>query len=236
MSANVNPSEINKFSAIAAKWWDPNGEFKPLHDINPLRLQWLIEMAGDLNQKKILDVGCGGGIYAESMALKGGIVKGIDMAERSLQTAQLHRLESKIDKTQLDYQKIPVEDLAKEQANTYDIVTCMEMLEHVPDPVSIMKACFELVKPNGWVLFSTLNRTPKAFFMAIMGAEYLMKLLPKGTHQYETFIKPGELAEMARIAGLTPVAFKGISYRLVQKDYVLSDNTSVNYMMMTQKR
>lgn len=230
--SNVNPNEIAKFSALAAHWWDPHGEFKTLHDINPLRLAWLKQHAGNLAGKRILDVGCGGGIYAESMAHEGADVTGIDMAQASLTVAKLHGLESGIS---VNYQRIPVETLALEQANQFDIVTCMEMLEHVPDPVSVIRACHELVKPGGKVLFSTLNRSTKAFLMAIVGAEYLLKLLPKGTHHYEKFITPGELSQMARSVGLRPLAFQGISYRPLQGDYRLSTDTSVNYMLITQK-
>src|SRR5690606_7355463 len=186
-----------KFSALASRWWDPESEFKPLHAINPLRLGWILEQAGPLAGKRVLDVGCGGGILAESLASSGAQVTGIDLAEKSLKVAKLHGLESGI---AVDYQAISAEDLASSQPGQFDVVTCMEMLEHVPDPASIVRACATLVKPGGWVFFSTLNRNPKSFLFAIVGAEYILRMLPKGTHSYENFIKPSELAAAARQA------------------------------------
>ena len=225
---NVDQAELEKFSALAARWWDPESEFKPLHAINPLRLDWIRELAGDLAGRTILDVGCGGGILAESMAAAGATVTGIDLAQRSLTVARLHGLESGI---KVDYRKISVEDLAAEQPGHYDVVTCMEMLEHVPDPASVVRACATLTKPGGWVFFSTLNRNPKSFLFAIIGAEYLLRLLPRGTHSYEQFIRPSELAEAARAAGLQPCRMAGLEYNPLAQRYSLSADTSVNYLM-----
>ncbi|WP_459617960.1 bifunctional 2-polyprenyl-6-hydroxyphenol methylase/3-demethylubiquinol 3-O-methyltransferase UbiG [Bordetella sp. 2513F-2] len=229
---NVDQAELDKFSALAARWWDPESEFKPLHAINPLRLDWIREQAGPLDGKRVLDVGCGGGILSESMARAGATVTGIDLAEKSLKVARLHGLESGVP---VEYRAVPVETLAAEQPATYDIVTCMEMLEHVPDPASVVRACAALVKPGGWVFYSTLNRNPKSFLFAIIGAEYLLRLLPRGTHSYENFIKPSELAASAREAGLQPVAMRGMEYNPITKIYSLSADTSVNYLMATRK-
>lgn len=231
-TVNVDPTEIEKFSALASKWWDPTSEFKPLHDISPLRLNWINDTVGGLQQKKVIDVGCGGGILAESMAQLGADVTGIDLAEKSLKIARLHSLESGI---KVNYQYISAEEMAAQHTEQFDVVTCMEMLEHVPNPASIVHACARLVKPNGWVIFSTLNRNPKSFLFAIIGAEYLLNLVPKGTHHYESFIKPSELARSARQAGLAMHQLKGLEYNPLSKHYRLSDDGSVNYLMATQK-
>lgn len=229
---NVDQAELAKFSALAARWWDPDSEFKPLHAINPLRLGWIQENAGSLADKTVLDVGCGGGILAESMAAAGAQVTGIDLAEKSLKVARLHGLESGI---KVEYRAVPVEQLAQEQPAHYDVVTCMEMLEHVPDPGSIVRACSQLVKPGGWVFFSTLNRNPKSFLYAIVGAEYLLRLLPRGTHSYDNFIKPSELATAVRQADLQAVTIAGMEYNPISKIYRLSGDASVNYLMATRK-
>ncbi len=232
-AANVDQAEIDKFSALAAHWWDPEGDFKPLHVINPLRLNWIQEQLGSLSGKKVVDVGCGGGILAESMAIAGAEVTGIDLAEKSLKVAKLHGLESGV---AIHYQTISAEQFALEQAGQFDAVTCMEMLEHVPDPASIIRACAQLAKPDGWVFFSTLNRNPKSFLFAIIGAEYVLRLLPRGTHNYENFIKPSELAQSARQAGLSVVELAGMEYNPVTKLYKLSRDTSVNYLVATRRQ
>ncbi len=224
---NVDAQELDKFAQLAHRWWDPNSEFKPLHDINPLRLDYVDQAAG-LAGKAVLDVGCGGGILAESMAARGAQVTGIDLGEKALKVAKLHLLESG---HQVDYRKITVESLAQEQPQHYDVVTCMEMLEHVPDPMSIIRSCAQLAKPNGWVFFSTINRNPKAYLFAIIGAEYILKLLPRGTHEYTKFIKPSELARMARNAGLTDEKLIGMTYNPITKVYALEDDSDVNYIM-----
>src|SRR5690606_16405642 len=231
-SVNVDPSELEKFSALASRWWDPESEFKPLHVINPLRLGWIQEQAGSLNGLAVLDVGCGGGILAESMAAAGAKVTGIDLAEKSLKVAKLHGLESGVP---VDYQAVSAEDMAARHPEQFDVVTCMEMLEHVPDPASIVRACGQLVKPGGWVFFSTLNRNPKSFLFAIVGAEYLLRLLPRGTHNYEGFVKPRELAAAARGAGLSPCAMAGMEYNPITDHYKLSTDTSVNYLMAARR-
>ena len=192
---NVSQAEIDKFSALASKWWDPESEFKPLHAINPLRLGWIQQISGSLGGKQVVDVGCGGGILAESMAVAGAQVTGIDLAEKSLTVARLHSLESGV---KVDYQAISAEAFAEQHTGQFDVVTCMEMLEHVPDPAAIVQACSDMVKPGGWVFFSTLNRNPKSFLFAIVGAEYVLRILPKGTHSYEKFIKPSELSRAVR--------------------------------------
>ena len=232
-AANVDQAELDKFSALATRWWDPESEFKPLHAINPLRQEWIEGLCGGLRDKLVLDVGCGGGILAEGMASQGARVTGVDLAEKSLQIARLHGLESGVP---VDYQLISVETLAEQQPGSFDVVTCMEMLEHVPDPASIVRACAKLAKPGGWVFFSTLNRNPKSFLFAIVGAEYVLRLLPRGTHQYESFIKPSELASAARMANLDVQALKGLSYNPITDHYYLSDDTSVNYLMATRKK
>lgn len=229
---NVDHAEIEKFSALASKWWDPTSEFKPLHEINPLRLGWIETTVGTLENKKILDVGCGGGILAEAMAAQGAQVTGIDLAERSLKIARLHSLETGI---KVDYQLISAEAMAEAHPQQFDVVTCMEMLEHVPNPASVIHACAQLVKPGGWVFFSTLNRNPKSFLFAILGAEYVLNLVPKGTHEYESFIKPSELVRSAREAGLHAHQIKGLKYNPITKHYKLSGDSSVNYLIATQK-
>lgn len=231
-AVNADQAELDKFAALASRWWDPESEFKPLHAINPLRLEWIQECAGSLAGKAVLDVGCGGGILSEAMAKSGAEVTGIDLADKSLKVARLHSLESGV---KVDYRKVPVEELAAERPGQYDVVTCMEMLEHVPDPASIVRACSALVKPGGWVFFSTLNRNAKSFLFAILGAEYVLRLLPRGTHSYEQFIKPSELSAAARGAGLEPVSMRGMEYNPITQIYTLSSNTSVNYLMATRK-
>lgn len=228
---NVDQAELDKFSALASRWWDPESEFKPLHAINPLRLNWIQQHTGPLAGKSVLDVGCGGGILAESMAVAGANVTGIDLAEKSLRIARLHGLESGVT---VNYQAISAEQLADQQPKQYDVVTCMEMLEHVPDPGSIVQACAQLVKPGGWVFFSTLNRNPKSFLFAIIGAEYLLRLLPKGTHSYESFIKPSELGASVRKAGLSMTQMAGLEYNPITDHYKISTDTSVNYLMATR--
>lgn len=235
---NVDPAEIEKFSALASRWWDPSSEFKPLHVINPLRLEWIktllnpADAALALTGKKVVDVGCGGGILAEAMAIAGADVTGIDLAEKSLTVAKLHSLESGV---RVTYRKISAEELAISESEQFDVVACMEMLEHVPNPASVVQACADLVKPGGWLFFSTLNRNPKSYLFAIIGAEYVLKLLPKGTHQWEAFIKPSELAEACRAAQLEIVAFKGMTYNPFTKTYKLGRDTSVNYMVAARK-
>jgi 2-polyprenyl-6-hydroxyphenyl methylase/3-demethylubiquinone-9 3-methyltransferase len=229
--SNVDQSEIDKFSALAHRWWDPTSEFKPLHAINPLRLGW-IESVTSLTGKKVLDVGCGGGILAESLSKAGGIVTGIDLSNKALKVAELHQLESN---TSVQYRSISAEDLAKQEPENYDVVTCMEMLEHVPDPSSVVQACATLCKPGGSIFFSTLNRNPKSYLFAIIGAEYILKLLPKGTHEYDKFIKPSELAGFTRQAGLELLEIKGMTYNPLTQIYRLGSDTDVNYMIATRK-
>lgn len=228
---NVDPAELQKFATLAHRWWDPNSEFKPLHDINPLRLQLIDELAG-LQGKRVVDVGCGGGILSESMSARGADVTGIDLGEKALKVAELHRLESG---ASVNYRLIEVEALAQEQPGSFDVVTCMEMLEHVPDPAAVVRACATLVKPGGHVFFSTLNRNPKSYLFAVIGAEYVLNMLPKGTHEYAKFIKPSELAEWAREAGLTVSGMRGMSYNPLRKHYSLGTDVSVNYIMYTVK-
>lgn len=228
---NADPIELEKFSQLAHKWWDPNSEFKPLHDINPLRLGYINRLA-ELAGKQVLDVGCGGGLLSEGMAALQANVTGIDLADKSLQVAKLHLLESG---RQVNYCKIAVEELAKEQPGQFDIVTCLEMLEHVPDPQSIIHACAKLAKPGGWVFFSTLNRNPKSYLLAILGAEYLLKLLPPGTHDYAKFIRPAELGQFCRNAGLDLAEITGMSYNPLSKTYSLGQDTSVNYIVACRK-
>jgi 2-polyprenyl-6-hydroxyphenyl methylase/3-demethylubiquinone-9 3-methyltransferase len=229
--SNVDHSEIDKFSALAHRWWDPTSEFKPLHAINPLRLGW-IQSITNLQGKRVLDVGCGGGILAESLSKAGATVTGIDLSTKALKVAELHQLESG---TSVRYLTISAEDLAKEESQSYDVVTCMEMLEHVPDPSSVVQACAKLCKPGGHIFFSTLNRNPKSYLFAIIGAEYILQLLPKGTHQYEKFIKPSELAQFTRAAGLEVIELKGMTYNPITQIYRLGSDTDVNYMMATRK-
>ncbi|HNA29951.1 MAG TPA: bifunctional 2-polyprenyl-6-hydroxyphenol methylase/3-demethylubiquinol 3-O-methyltransferase UbiG [Thiobacillaceae bacterium] len=230
--ANADQLELDKFSQLAHRWWDPNSEFKPLHDINPLRLEWLDRLAGGIQDKRVVDVGCGGGILAESMAQKSAMVTGIDLSEKALKVARLHQLESGV---QVDYRLIAAEALAEEQAEQFDVVTCMEMLEHVPDPASVMAACARMAKPGGWVFFSTLNRNPKSYLLAIIGAEYVLNMLPKGTHDWSKFIKPHELAGYARSAGLEPVELLGMTYNPFTKAYRLERDTDVNYLMACRR-
>lgn len=229
--SNFDESELAKFSALANKWWDPTSEFRPLHEINPLRLNW-IDQRAHLSGKKVLDVGCGGGILAESMANRGAEVLGIDLADKSLKVAELHRLESGAN---VQYQHISAEQLADTHAEQFDVVTCMEMLEHVPDPSLVVKACADLCKPGGWLFFSTINRNPKSFLFAIVGAEYILNLLPKGTHSYEKLIKPSELAQFARKANIEFSEMIGLIYNPFTKIYKLAHDTDVNYMVACKK-
>lgn len=228
---NADPIELEKFSQLAHKWWDKSSEFKPLHEINPLRLGYILRHT-PLVDKTVLDVGCGGGILAESMAAAGAVVTGIDLADKPLKVAQLHLLESG---QQVSYRKIAVEALAETHAGQFDVVTCLEMLEHVPDPQSVVRACAQLVKPDGWVFFSTLNRNPKAYLFAILGAEYVLNLLPRGTHDYAKFITPAELAQFCRNAPLTVFDLIGMSYNPLNKNYTLGKNTDVNYMIACRR-
>lgn len=230
---NVDPQELAKFSDLAHRWWDVNSEFRPLHEINPLRLDWIDGLAA-LSGKKVLDVGCGGGILAESMARRAGHVTGIDLASKPLGVARLHALEAGVENVQ--YREVAAEQLAAEQAASYDVVTCMEMLEHVPEPASVVQACATLVRPGGWVFFSTLNRNPKSFLFSIIGAEYLLQLLPKGTHEYARFIRPSELARWCREAGLELAGSRGMEYNPLTRRYSLSADTSVNYLFACRKR
>ena len=231
-TTNVDPAELAKFSELAHRWWDVNSEFRPLHQINPLRLDWIQTLAS-LKDKQVLDVGCGGGILSDAMARAGAHVTGIDLATKSLKVAQLHALETQT--PNVSYREVSAEALAAEKPASFDVVTCMEMLEHVPDPASVVRACATLVKPGGWVFFSTLNRNPKSFVFAILGAEYILNLLPKGTHEYAKFIKPSELAADCRAAGLGLRASKGLQYNPLTRRYWLDGNTSVNYMLATQR-
>ena len=228
---NVDATELNKFSDLAHKWWDKNSEFKPLHDINPLRLNYINDLAS-IKGKSVLDVGCGGGILSESMAQLGANVTGIDLGEKSLKVAQLHSLESGVN---VDYQLISVEKLAELQPFSFDVVTCLEMLEHVPNPASVVQACANLVKPGGHVFFSSINRNPKAYLFAVIGAEYVLNLLPRGTHDYAKFIKPSELASWMRSANLALQHQIGMSYNPMTKNYWLNTDTSVNFMMHSLK-
>ncbi|MGC2458539.1 MAG: bifunctional 2-polyprenyl-6-hydroxyphenol methylase/3-demethylubiquinol 3-O-methyltransferase UbiG [Gallionellaceae bacterium] len=228
---NVDPAELEKFSQLAHRWWDPNSEFKPLHDINPLRLDYINRIT-PLSGKTVLDVGCGGGILSESMAGLGARVTGIDLGDKPLKVAKLHLLESG---KHVDYRKIAVEELAGEQPGHYDVVTCMEMLEHVPDPASTVRACSQLAKPGGHVFFSTLNRNPKSYLLAVIGAEYLLNLLPRGTHDYARFIKPSELAQFCRNAELFVADITGMSYNPISKVYSLGKNTDVNYLFACRR-
>ncbi|MCC6072569.1 bifunctional 2-polyprenyl-6-hydroxyphenol methylase/3-demethylubiquinol 3-O-methyltransferase UbiG [Massilia sp. GCM10020059] len=224
---NADPHEIQKFSELAHRWWDPTSEFRPLHEINPLRLEW-INARAPLAGKKVMDIGCGGGILAESMARKGADVTGIDLSEKALKVADLHSLESEVS---VRYKHIAAEEMAAQEPGQYDVVTCMEMLEHVPDPASIVRAAATLVKPGGHVFLSTLNRNPKAYLFAVVGAEYLLRMLPKGTHDYAKFITPAELSQFVREAGLNVDAFKGLTYNPLTKIYALNQDTDVNYMV-----
>ncbi|MCX8087211.1 MAG: bifunctional 2-polyprenyl-6-hydroxyphenol methylase/3-demethylubiquinol 3-O-methyltransferase UbiG [Rhodocyclaceae bacterium] len=226
-AANVDPQEIAKFGELAHRWWDPNSEFKPLHDINPLRLGWIDRSVG-LAGKRVVDVGCGGGLLAEGMAALGAHVTGIDLSEKALAVARLHLLESG---QRVEYRQTSAEQLAAEMPGAFDVVTCLEMLEHVPDPASTVAACARLVKPGGQVFFSTINRNPKAYLFAVIGAEYLLNLLPKGTHDYAKFLRPAELARFARAAGLEVAELIGMSYNPLTRTYRLGSDTSVNYLL-----
>lgn len=227
VTENVHLHEIHKFGSQAERWWDTQGEFKTLHDVNPLRVGFIRDYAA-IEGKRIVDVGCGGGILSEALAKHGADVTGIDLSEELIDIAELHGLESGVDN--IHYRKISVEALAAEQPESFDHVTCMEMLEHVPDPASIVRACAQLVKPGGWVFFSTLNRNPKAYLLAIVGAEYLLRMLPKGTHDFKTFIKPSELSNWCRQAGLEMRAIAGISYNPLNKRFSLGKDIDVNYL------
>jgi 2-polyprenyl-6-hydroxyphenyl methylase/3-demethylubiquinone-9 3-methyltransferase len=231
MTTNVDPAELDKFSELAHRWWDPQSEFRPLHEINPLRLDHINRIAA-LAGKNVLDVGCGGGILAEAMAARGAAVTGIDLAEKPLKVAQLHLLESG---QKVDYRNIAVEELAVEAPASFDVVTCMEMLEHVPDPAAVVHACATLLKPGGHAFFATLNRNPKSYLFAIIGAEYVLNMLPRGTHDYERFIKPSELSATSRRAGLEIVDLIGMTYNPFTKVYALGEDTDVNYILSTRK-
>jgi 2-polyprenyl-6-hydroxyphenyl methylase/3-demethylubiquinone-9 3-methyltransferase len=232
VTPNVYAQELAKFSELAHRWWDRESEFRPLHEINPLRLEWIDELAR-LNGKQVLDVGCGGGILAESMAARSAHVTGIDLATKPLGVARLHALESGV--SNVEYREVAIEALAAEKTEVFDVVTCMEMLEHVPDPSSVVQACGRLVKPGGWVFFSTLNRNPKSFLFAIIGAEYVLNLLPRGTHDHARFIKPSELARWCRDAGLDLQATKGMGYNPLSRRYFLMEDTSVNYLFACRR-
>ncbi len=231
-AVNADPAELAKFSELAHRWWDPQSEFRPLHEINPLRLQWIDQIA-PLAGRSVLDIGCGGGILADSMARKDAHVLGIDLSTRALRVAQLHALEAQTPK--VDYREVSAEALALEMPQAFDTVTCMEMLEHVPDPGSVVQACASLVKPGGWVFFSTLNRTPKSFLFAIVGAEYVLDLLPRGTHEYAKMIRPSELAAFTRRAGLELLHTRGMGYNPITKRYAMTDNTDVNYLFACRR-
>jgi 2-polyprenyl-6-hydroxyphenyl methylase / 3-demethylubiquinone-9 3-methyltransferase len=229
---NADPQELSKFGDLAHRWWDPDGEFKPLHQINPLRLDWIAQYV-PMSGARVVDVGCGGGILAESMARRGAQVLGVDLSVKPLKVARLHALESGV--TGLEYREVAVETLAEEQSGQFDAVTCMEMLEHVPDPASVVRACAKLARPGGRVFFSTLNRNAKAFLLAIVGAEHVLKMLPKGTHEYARFLRPSELARFAREAGLEVDAFKGMTFNPITGRYSLNADTDVNYLMACRK-
>ena len=224
---NVDPMEVAKFDELAARWWDPESEFKPLHDINPLRLGYIERQAGGLAGKRVVDVGCGGGILSEAMAGRGATVTGIDMAEGALSVARLHLHESGVE---VDYRRLSAEQLAAAEPAGFDVVTCMELLEHVPDPASLVDACARLARPGGLVVFSTINRNPKAWLLAIVGAEYLLRMLPKGTHDYRRFLRPSELSRMAREAGLSLLDVTGMSYNPLTRTYSLGPDVDVNYL------
>jgi len=231
MNTNADPAELQRFSDIAHRWWDPLGSMRPLHELNPLRLDWIDRLAG-LTGKRVLDVGCGGGVLAESMATRGAQVTGIDLASKLLTVAELHALESGV---KVDYRLASAEELARSEAAGFDVVTCMELLEHVPDPASVVRACAALVRPQGWVFFSTLHRNPKAFAFAIVGAEYLLGLLPRGTHEYAKFIRPSELTSHARAAGLAAVELTGMTYDPLRRRFALAADTDVNYLLACRR-
>jgi 2-polyprenyl-6-hydroxyphenyl methylase / 3-demethylubiquinone-9 3-methyltransferase len=228
---NVDPRELEKFSQLAHRWWDTESEFKPLHDINPLRLDYIDRIVG-LAGKRVLDVGCGGGILSEAMAERGATVTGIDLADKPLKVAQLHLLESG---HEVEYMKVSAEELARNRPGHYDVVTCMELLEHVPDPAATVRACAELVKPDGWIFFATINRNPKAYLFAVIGAEYVLKLLPRGTHDYAKFIRPSELAAMCRDSDLSVAGITGMTYNPLTRIYSLGGDTDVNYILHARK-
>lgn len=234
---NVDHAELAKFGALAARWWDPTSEFKPLHDINPLRLNFIDKMVGGLANKQVIDIGCGGGILSESMARRGAQVTGIDLSDKPLNVAKLHKLDTLASgkPLQLDYELIAAEDIAARAPESRDVVCCMEMLEHVPDPASTIRAAATLAKPGGWLFFSTINRNPKSFLFAIIGAEYVLNMLPKGTHEYKRFITPAELSQLARGAGLEVTRFTGMTYNPFTKIYALNDDVSVNYIVACRK-
>jgi len=229
---NADPAELAKFSDLAHRWWDPESEFRPLHQINPLRLGWIDSLAS-LAGKQVLDIGCGGGILSDSMARKGAVVTGIDLSVKALRVAQLHAME--VGTPNLSFREVSAEDMAREQPGAFDVVTCMEMLEHVPDPASVVKACSTLVKPGGWVFFSTINRNPKSFLFAIVGAEYVLNMLPKGTHEYAKLIRPSELGSYCRAAGLELQQTRGMAYNPLTQRYWLNEDTSVNYLFATRR-
>jgi len=231
MATNADPAELEKFGELAHRWWDPQGEFRPLHELNPLRLAWIDSLA-PLAGKRVLDVGCGGGILSEAMARLGAQVTGIDLSEKPLKVAELHLLESGLSIT---YRKISAEDLAEAQPGAFDIVTCMELLEHVPQPASTVAACAKLLRPGGRAFFSTINRNPKSYLFAVIGAEYLLRLLPRGTHDYQRFIRPSELTRWCRDAGLAPVELKGMTYNPVTQQYRLGEDCSVNYSLCCER-
>jgi 2-polyprenyl-6-hydroxyphenyl methylase/3-demethylubiquinone-9 3-methyltransferase len=229
---NADPQELAKFSELAHRWWDTESEFRPLHRINPLRLDW-IDRQARLSGKRVVDIGCGGGILSDAMARRGATVLGIDLAGKALKVAQLHALEA--DTPSVEYREVAAEALAEEMPGRFDVATCMEMLEHVPEPASVVRACATLVKPGGWVFFSTINRNAKAFMFAIVGAEHVLKLLPKGTHEYAKFIRPSELAQWCRDAGLTLQDTRGMEYNPITQRYSLSGDTSVNYLFACRR-
>jgi 2-polyprenyl-6-hydroxyphenyl methylase/3-demethylubiquinone-9 3-methyltransferase len=228
---NVDHRELDKFGDLAHRWWDPNSEFRPLHDINPARLDW-IDQHANLNGKRVVDIGCGGGLLSEGMASRGAITTGIDLSEKPLGVARLHLHESGLT---IDYRRVAAEELASEMPAAFDVVTCLEMLEHVPDPASIVKACASLVKPGGQVFFSTLNRNPKSYFLAVVGAEYVMRLLPRGTHDYARFIRPAELVAFCRSAELETLEIVGMNYNPFSRQCTLSNDTDVNYLIRAQR-
>jgi 2-polyprenyl-6-hydroxyphenyl methylase/3-demethylubiquinone-9 3-methyltransferase len=230
---NVDPQELAKFSELAHRWWDEGSEFRPLHEMNPLRLEWIDSLA-PLSGKQVLDVGCGGGILAEAMARRASRVTGIDLADKPLGVARLHALETGVEN--IEYREVADEALAAERPRAYDVVTCMEMLEHVPEPASVVQACGTLVRPGGWVFFSTLNRNAKSFLLGIVGAEYVLRLLPRGTHEYARFIRPSELARWCRAAGLDLESGRGLEYNPMTRRFRLTDDTSVNYLFACRRR
>jgi 2-polyprenyl-6-hydroxyphenyl methylase/3-demethylubiquinone-9 3-methyltransferase len=231
MMPNADPQELNKFGELAHRWWDPNSEFKPLHDINPLRLGWIDRNCG-LKGKRVIDVGCGGGLLSEGMAALGADVTGIDLGEKALGVAKLHLFESGL---KIDYRHISAEDMATAEPAAFDVVTCLEMLEHVPDPASIVRACAQMVKPGGTVFFSTISRNPKAYLFAVIGAEYILNMLPRGTHDYAKFLRPAELARLCRDAGLSVAEVVGMSYNPLARTYSLGHDTSVNYLIRARR-